>query len=103
MKTLTSPTAIRTTITLPIDVYEFVKTYANAKAMKLSEALADMARQTKASAPGVVHSGMIKKGEFWVFDIDSMKRASGTQDQPTPQITMEQISNMLHEEYEISV
>lgn len=101
MKKLTSETAIRTTITLPLDVYEFVKTYANAKAMKLSEALADMARQTKASAPGVVQPGMIKKGESWVFDLSSMKRTDGADGKPMPKITMEQINNMLHAEYEI--
>jgi hypothetical protein len=103
MKTLTSPTAIRTTITLPLDVYEFVKTYANAKAMKLSEALADMARQTKASSTGVAPVGMIKKGESWVFDLENMKRMSGNEGKPIPKITMEQINNMLHAEYEIPV
>ncbi len=103
MKTSTSPAAVRITITLPLDVYEFVKTYANAKAMKLSEALADMARQTKASAPGVAQVGMIKKGEAWVFDLSSMNRASGADGKPTPKITMEQVNNMLHAEYEISV
>ena len=86
MKTLTSQTAIRTTITLPLDVYEFVKTYANAKA----------------SSPGVAQVGMIKKGESWVFDLSSMKRANGADGKPIPKITMEQINNMLHAEYEIS-
>jgi hypothetical protein len=74
MKTLTSSTAVRTTITLPLDVYEFVKTYASANAIKLSEAIANFARQAKDSSQPQNQIGMTKEGELWVFDLSKAKR-----------------------------
>lgn len=93
MKTLTSDTAVRTTITLPLDVYEFVKTYASANAIKLSEAIANFARQAQDESRGVSQFGMIKKGESWVADLSKMKRRPGGKP-----LTMEQVNAWRDEE-----
>ena len=93
MKTLTSSTAIRTTITLPLDVYEFVKTYAHANAIKLSEAVTNFARQAKEGSLGQNQIGMVKKGESWVFDLSKAKRRPNGKP-----LTMEQINTWRDEE-----
>ena len=93
MKTLTSPTAIRTTITLPLDVYEFVKTYASANAIKLSEAIANFARQAQDASKGEPQFGMIKKGEAWVADLSKLKRRPNGK-----LLTMEQVNAWRDEE-----
>jgi hypothetical protein len=83
MQTLTNH---RTTLTLEADAFEFAKTYANAKAMRLGEAITDLIRQAR----GQTEAKAVRVGQAWVFDLPPAKNAA--------LISMAQVQSLLDEQ-----
>ncbi len=85
----TSTQTVRTTLTFVSDDFEFLKTYAKAKAMRLSEAMADLIGQVRHKNQG----GMIQKSDLWVIDSPSLREGY-----KGPKMTMEQVNQLRDQE-----
>jgi thiamine monophosphate kinase len=85
-----STQTVRTTLTFVAEDFEFLKTYAKAKAMRLSEAMADLIGQVRNKNQG----GMIQKNDLWVIDSPSLRKGyKGSK------MTMEQVNQLRDQEY----
>lgn len=84
-----STQTVRTTLTFVAEDFEFLKTYAKAKAMRLSEAMADLIGQVRNKNQG----GMIQKDDLWVIDSPSLHKGYKGE-----KMTMEQVNQLRDQE-----
>jgi hypothetical protein len=84
-----TPTTHRTTLTLESEVFEFVKTYAAAKAMKLSEAVNDLILMAKREE----RVKIIKKQGVWMFDLPKTQGPNAGK-----KISSEQVKELLEQD-----
>jgi hypothetical protein len=73
---------VRTTITIEDDAFAAAQAYAQARALKLGQAISDLIRRGSAERLPVKRTGGV-----WVFDLP----------QDTPKVTSRQVKDMLEE------
>ncbi len=71
-------------------MFEFLKTYAKAKAMRLSEAIADLIELVRNKNQG----DMIQKSDLWVINSPSLRKGY-----KGPKMTMVQVNQLRDQSY----
>lgn len=71
---------MRTTLTLEGDAFAAAQAYAQARSLKLGQAVSELIRQASGQRPELV-----RKGEVWVYDLPA----------ETPRVTAAQVKSLL--------